>query len=128
TVSAGKGNHPRVYAIALLSVGDKAATFPLAFEPRKSFKPPAARLLPALPLPKVRASAAAPIDNPPQPQPPNPQSPSLNLPAPPAIPALPIATAAAVTPPAPPPPPRPPPVSPTATPLNLFTPPVVLSV
>src|SRR5262249_46695257 len=38
-VKAGKGNHPRVYAIGLLSVGDQSASYPLAFEPKAAFKP-----------------------------------------------------------------------------------------
>src|SRR5205085_1633406 len=39
-VTTGKGAHPRVYAIAILSVGDKAATWPIVFEPRRSYRPP----------------------------------------------------------------------------------------
>ncbi|MGH2957621.1 MAG: hypothetical protein ACRDL6_11580, partial [Solirubrobacterales bacterium] len=36
TVSAGRGNYPRTFAVAQLSAGEQAATYPLTFEPRAS--------------------------------------------------------------------------------------------
>src|SRR5258706_14961990 len=36
-VTTGKGQHGRVYAIGLLSVGNQAATYPLVFDPRRSY-------------------------------------------------------------------------------------------
>ena len=50
-ITTGKGAHPRVYAIGVLSVGAKAATWPIVFEPRRSFRAPA--------LPAAQAGAAA---------------------------------------------------------------------
>src|SRR5205085_238409 len=40
-IETGKGQHGRVYAVAVLSVGPKAASWPLVFEPRRSYTPPA---------------------------------------------------------------------------------------
>jgi hypothetical protein len=59
-VRAGKGRGERTYAVGVLSVGDKAAAWPIAFEPRRSFTPPRQKVtLP--PLPRVaRAPAAQP--------------------------------------------------------------------
>src|SRR6202022_4409617 len=42
-VTSGSGNHQRSYAIAVLSVGDQAASWPLVFEPARSFTPPRRR-------------------------------------------------------------------------------------
>jgi hypothetical protein len=126
----GRGRSERTYTIAILSVGDKAATWPIAFEPRRSFVAQRAKVtLPALPR-AARAPAAQPpvrlTDTPPPPAPPPatpPGSPltsqSLQLPEPPALPSLPSVNAAG--PPAPPslnapPPPPPPPPPPTVPP------------
>jgi hypothetical protein len=121
-VRAGRGDRERTYTIAILSVGDKAATWPIVFEPRRSFTPPRARVtLP--PLPRVaRAPAAQPpirVSDAPPPPPPPPATPSspftattLQPPQPPALPSLPAAqappTPQAPSPPAVPPPPAPP--------------------
>jgi hypothetical protein len=130
-VHAGKGAHPRVYAIAILSVGNKAATWPIAFEPKKNFVPtaPKSLIVPATVLPGLRISpelaTALPTSTPPPPPPPPPVSGTLPPPpppppppAPPAPPPPPAATAA--PPPAPPAPNAPPPPSiPQQEPLSL---------
>jgi hypothetical protein len=130
-VKAGKGAHPRVYAIAILSVGDKAATWPIAFEPKKNFVPtvPKSLIVPATTLPGLRISpelaTALPTSTPPPPPPPPPVSGTLPPPpppppppAPPAPPPPPASTASA--PPAPAPPNAPPPPSiPQQEPLSL---------
>jgi hypothetical protein len=114
-VKVGSGNHPRAYAVAVLSVGSKAASYPLVLEPRRSFRlaaPPApARILAPGGLPPVQvlaAGAAAVPGNAPPPPPPPP--PGTASPATPAVPGLPPpASPAAAPPPAPPAPPPPPP-------------------
>ena len=134
---AGKGRGERTYAIALLSVGEKAATWPIAFEPRRSFVAQRAKLtLPAIPRAARAPVAQQPIrlsDVPPPPPPPAaapPGSPlttqSLQAPAPPELPSLPTINAAAPppapslnAPPPPPPPPAPPPAPPQQQPLPL---------
>jgi hypothetical protein len=130
-VKAGRGAHPRVYALALLSVGDKAATWPLVFEPKKNYVPklPKSLIVPAATLPALRISpelaTALPSTTPPPPPPPPPVSGTLPPPpppppppAPPAPPPPPAATAA--PPPAPAPPNAPPPPSiPQQEPLGL---------
>jgi hypothetical protein len=123
-VKAGRGNHERVFAVAILSVGPKAASWPMVFEPRRSFRPPpppAAALLRALPLPPIQvaaATAASPASPAPPPPPPPPGVGSPSLPALPGLPSVPSPGAAPPTPPAPPAPPVPP-ASPTAQPLQL---------
>jgi hypothetical protein len=137
TVKAGPGRGERTYAIGILSVGDKAATWPIAFEPRRSFSPPRAKLsLPAIPRaarapaaqPPIRVSDAA---APPPAQPPaTPASPfsaqTLQPPQPPQLPNLPGANAPPApappqlqAPPPPPGPPAPPSVPPQQQPLPL---------
>jgi hypothetical protein len=130
-VHAGKGAHPRVYALAILSVGDKAATWPIAFEPKKNYVPtaPKSLIVPATILPGLRISpelaTALPTSTPPPPPPPPPVSGTLPPPpppppppAPPAPPPPPAATAA--PPPTPAPPNAPPPPSiPQQEPLSL---------
>ncbi|MDX6633148.1 MAG: hypothetical protein QOG26_1153, partial [Solirubrobacterales bacterium] len=80
-ITAGAGNQPRTFAIAILSVGQKVATYPVSFEPRPSFTPD-----------------APPIINPPPPPPPPPAAatppgaaPPPNIPTPPVPPLPPIA-------------------------------------
>jgi hypothetical protein len=141
-VRTGRGTRERTYAVAILSVDEKAATYPMVFEPRRSFAPQRAKtLLPPLPRP-ARAPAAQPplriadAAPPPPAQPPaTPGTPlttqTLQPPQPPEFPALPAAgtppppPAPALNPPPPPPPPPPaPPVlpaSPPAQPLALNT-------
>jgi hypothetical protein len=135
-VRAGKGRGTRTYTIAILSVGDKAATSPIAFEPRRSSSPPRARtILPPLPRPARAPAAQAPIrlsepPTPPPAQPPaSPASPfsaqTLQPPQPPQIPSLPAANAppAPAPPqlqvPPPPVPPAPPSVPPQQQPIPL---------
>jgi hypothetical protein len=113
-VNAGDGSQPRVYAIVELSIGEHAATYPLAFEPRPSFHQPPAP--PAVQLPPDQAPPPAPA--PPAPPPPF-QPPTLATPPP-------LTPLPAQTPPVPPVPPAPPTGGPTQ--LDLFTSPPVLSV
>ena len=107
-VRAGGGEQERTFGIAVLSVGEQTATWPIAFEPRPSFSPPR---VPPPPPPQ------------PPPPPPVPANPpvgtvgNLNLPTPPALPSLPLG--AELVPPAPPIPP-PPPGAANVAPLNLF--------
>ncbi|MEA2386240.1 MAG: hypothetical protein QOJ22_414 [Thermoleophilaceae bacterium] len=136
-VRAGRGPGERTYAIAILSVGDKAATWPIAFEPRRSFTAERVKLtLPALPR-AARAPAAQqpirpgeappPLAPPPAAAPGSPlSSQSLQPPPPPELPSLPTINAAGPppapslsAPPPPPPPPAPPPVPPQQQPLPL---------
>ena len=107
-VRAGSGEQERTFAMAMLSVGGKAATWPLVFEPRPSFSQP--RVPPPPPPPPPPAP-------PPPANPPSTGISNLNLPAPPALPTLPLS--AEMQPPAPPIPP-PPPGAASAAPLNLF--------
>ncbi|MDX6653091.1 MAG: hypothetical protein QOJ38_1872 [Solirubrobacterales bacterium] len=108
SIQAGAGNQKRTFVLAILSVGQKVATYPISFEPRPSFTPE------ALPPPPPPGSPPAP---PPPPAPPGNQLPQINLPSPPAIPNLPIG--AGLVPPTAPVPPPPPGAS-NAAPLNLF--------
>jgi hypothetical protein len=134
---AGKGRGERTYTIALLSVGDKAATWPIVFEPRRSFVAQRAKVtLPAIPRAARAPQAQPPLrlaDTPPPPAPPPATPPgtplttqSLQAPAPPELPSLPTINAAAPppapslnAPPPPPPPPAPPPTPPQQQPLPL---------
>jgi hypothetical protein len=127
-VQTGAGSHPRVYAIAILSVGDKAATWPIVFEPRRSFtqrtsiRPQIPPALPPVQSPPVHVAAAAPTPPPPPggapPTPPEVGTPSLpqlpSLAAPPPVAAVPGPSA-----PPPPAPPPPPPSQPQPLPLAL---------
>jgi hypothetical protein len=124
-VRAGRGGSGRTYAVAILSVGELAATYPMVFEPRRSFA--AARPKVQLPLPVRPARvlpAAQPVraPEPPPPPPPPPGTPpsplnaqTLQPPTPPQFPTL-AAAQPQVTPQAPsfnaPPPPPPPPPAP----------------
>jgi hypothetical protein len=114
-VTAGSGNHERIFAVAVLSVGEKAASWPMVFEPRRSFRAEPApaqlivraqRLVPAVNV-LAAGAAAAPASPPPPPPPPPPGSVTPNTPAVPGLP--PPASPAAAPPPAPPAPPPPPP-------------------
>ncbi|MDX6652292.1 MAG: hypothetical protein QOJ38_1073, partial [Solirubrobacterales bacterium] len=107
-IEAGDGNVKRTFAIAILSVNQKVATYPISFEPRPSFTPEAP---PPPPPPN------GPPPPPPPPPPPNGQLPQINLPTPPVPPSVPLD--AGLVPP-PPPAVPPPPGSSTVTPLNLF--------
>ena len=107
-VRAGSGEQERTFGMAILSVGEKVATYPVTFEPRPSFAPP--RIPP--PPPPPPAAPPAPPANPPVGTVGN-----LSLPTPPALPNLPLS--AELVPPAPPIPP-PPPGAASVAPLNLF--------
>jgi len=48
---SGRGNHPPVYALAILSVGDKATSWPIVLAPRRSFSPPAPQRGPRVVIP-----------------------------------------------------------------------------
>src|SRR5205085_12320549 len=97
-LTPGRSNHPRVYAIAVLSVGDKAATWPLVFEPKNSYVPPRPSLIvaPAVPQVRVLGLSAQALQAPPTPPPPGtppPVNTNLSLPSPPALPTFPNAAA-----------------------------------
>jgi hypothetical protein len=124
-VQTGSGSHARAYAIAILSVGEQAASYPIAFEPARSFVQPRS-VLPQLPLesppvpaPTAHLAAAAPTP----PQPPSsapPAPPEVGTPSLPQLPSLsPPPPVAAVSPPAPTPPPAPPPPPSQPAPLPL---------
>ncbi|HEX2016560.1 MAG TPA: hypothetical protein VGN69_07680, partial [Solirubrobacteraceae bacterium] len=118
-ITTGRGNHPRVYAIGLLSVGDKAASWPLVFEPRRSFTPitPAITALPALPAPpQVHVAAIGATSPPPPPSAPPPAPPVVGTPTLPQLPGLPGLPPLNTPPPAAPPPPAgaPPPAPPAS--------------
>ena len=135
-VRVKRGRQARTYALAILSVGDKAASYPLVFEPSRSFRPrpaPVATVRPPAPQPKtvqqpppVRILPTTPTSTPPNPPPPPPiTSPTignLNLPSPPSLPAIPGAPSASPTVQPPPPAPPPPPAASEALPLSLQAP------
>jgi hypothetical protein len=131
-ITSGSGDHPAAYAIAMLSVGSKAAIWPVVFKPKSSFKkktikqtvtrvPRAAQQVshPAAPPPIVLGAKPASLPPSPAPPPvPTPGALNVALPVPSPPPSIaPVATPP-VTPPAPPAPP-PPPASPPATALQL---------
>jgi hypothetical protein len=129
-VTAGSGNHERIFAVAVLSVGEKAASWPMVFEPRRSFRPEPApaqlivraqRLVPAVNV-LAAGAAAAPASPPPPPPPAPPGNVTPNTPAVPGLP--PPASPASAPPPAPPapPPPPPPPGFSQGLPLSLSAP------
>ena len=107
-VRAGSGEQERTFGIAVLSVGEQSATWPISFEPRPSFSPPR---VPPPPPPSPPAPPAPPAN------PPVGTVGNFNLPTPPALPSLPLG--AELVPPAPPIPP-PPPGAANVAPLNLF--------
>jgi hypothetical protein len=118
-----------VYAVGILSVGDKAATWPLVFEPRKNFRqPPAPIVLPAATLPPFRVAAETATSLPPPPPPPPPGAVGPSAPPPPPPPPLPSAGPPAPPPPPPPPPAPPPPNFGQGLPLSLSPQPTPISV
>jgi hypothetical protein len=107
-VLSGRGNHPRVYALAILSVGSQAASWPLVFESRRSYAPsPPARILTSTPpvLPQVHVGAIAATSPPPPPSAPPPAPPVVGTPTLPQLPGLPGLPPLNTPPPAAPPPP-----------------------
>jgi hypothetical protein len=113
-VDAGDGNRPRAFAIALLSVADKAAVYPLVFEPRPSFSPEPPSAINSPPPPPPLPPGATPPGAVPPP----------NIPTPPVPPAPPLGAGLQAT--APPAVPLPP--NNTTPTLNLFTSPTSISV
>jgi hypothetical protein len=124
----GNGNHPPVYALAILSVGHQVATWPVVLAPKRSFIPVAPPLQRLAVLPRPRVVNSAPASIPPNPANPVPTPPQLDLtfPSPPSLVAPPL-SAPQAQPPAPPAPP-PPPASPAATALQIAPAPVGLNV
>jgi hypothetical protein len=125
----GHGNHPPVYALAILSVGDKATAWPLVLAPRSSFKLQAPPRGLNLVIPPLAIALHAPVAA----LPPGPPAPTPTpTPAPPPFPTLPSMPGLNLqnpqTTPPPPPAPPPPPVSPAASALQLNTAPVGLNV
>lgn len=119
-------------ALVILSMGPRAASYPVTFLPRRSAPPrepePPVRQARSFPRPVVASNPAARLPQPPaQTPPPTPQVGTPQLPSPPALPNLPTPNAEGITPPTPPVP-LPPPVSPAATPLTLAVAPVGLNV
>jgi hypothetical protein len=126
---SGSGNHPPVYALGILSVGDQVATWPVVLAPRRSFMPPAPpppRRLVLPPPPRVRSETPQHIPPVPPAQIPNPPQLNLTFPQSPPFPNLSL-NAPQSRPPAPPAPP-PPPASPAATALQISPAPVGLNV
>ena len=126
TVHTGTGNHHRTYAIGILSVGGMAASWPIAFEPRRNYTPPPRVIVPAPPVvPPIHVAAVAAAAPPPAPPALNP--PQIGNPSFPALPGLPsLPSMATAPPPAPVPPSTPPPPPPPAfggqAPLSLTAP------
>jgi hypothetical protein len=124
-IQTGSGSHGRVYALAVLSVGGQAASFPVVFEPARSYVPsrpllprPAVSAPPA-PAPPVHIAAAGPVP-PPLPSSAPPTPPEAVNPSLPQLPGLlPPPPVAVLAPPTPPLPPTPPPPSAQPTPLPL---------
>ena len=113
-ITTGAGHHPRAYAVALLSVGHQAASWPLLFEPRRNYVPPPAVVIPAPPpLPPIHVAAVAAAAAPSPPPPPPPAGGTPSLPQLPSLPSLPPLNA-----PAPAAPPPPTPVHPPAPPVS----------
>jgi hypothetical protein len=125
----GRGNHPPIYALAILSVGDQVATWPVVLAPRRSFKAPAPappRRVVLPPPPAVRGTTPATIPQPPATTIPKPPTLNLNFPPTPSLPNL---SAGAPQTQAPPPPaPPPPPVAPAASAQQISPSPVGLNV
>lgn len=123
------GNHPREYGIAILSVGGLAATYPVVFEPSKSFvgraldlptQPVPPPVQPSTPPPAGVAPSLPPPAGGSAPPPPPPEIGNLSFPAPPPLQAPPpLAAVPGPTPPPPPAPPPPPPSQPQPLPLAL---------
>ena len=107
-VNTGKGNHARVYALGILSVGNMAASWPLVFEPRRNYVPPPSVVIPAAPaVPPIHVGAVAAVA--PRPTPPALNPPQIGNPGFPALPGLPtLPSVASAPPPAPAPPTAPP--------------------
>jgi hypothetical protein len=132
-VRSGRSSHGRVYGLAVISVGSKAASWPLVFEPKRSYvAPPQQRLTtPVVSTIRVLSSTAASFSVPSAPgatPPPPPITSNLSLPTPPTLPSFPASTPTAVPPPPPPAPPPPPPSGHQGLPLSLNVTPVGVSV
>jgi hypothetical protein len=124
-VRAGDGRYPDTYAIAMLSVKDQVATYPLVFKRSPSFVVKSA----------ARGVSVPPLSNPRTPPPPGQQPPpevplipKIEVPAVPAPPPLPSLTAAAPPELQPPTPPAPPPPTQQPAPLDLSVAPPGVSI
>jgi hypothetical protein len=124
-IRAGDGRYPETFALAMLSVGEKAATYPLAFERAPSFV-----------VRSVARTVGAPkTSNPQTPKPPGqpqipepPQIPRIDVPQIPVPPAIPLAQATAPPEPQPPAPPAPPPPTQQPAALDLSVAPPGISI
>jgi hypothetical protein len=124
-IRAGDGRYPETFAIAMLSVDEEVATYPLVFERSPAFVTSPSIRSGALP----KLSGARPGAPPPPPPPPGlPQIPQVEIPQippPPGIPQLSAATPPELQPPAPP---APPPPSQQPAPLDLSVAPPGVSI
>ena len=131
-VNGGDGRYPRTFALGVLSVGARAASWPLVFERAPSFivtplgaPQPLISAVPGTPATPNPTNPSTPVEPPPPPPPPAPPSipqpkiPQLNLPPPPVLPTLPLLGVAEPPLPTPPPPPAPPPPAQHAAALTL---------
>lgn len=127
-IQTGSGLHPRVYALAILSVGDQAASYPLAFEPSRGFvsrRPVLAMLASEVPpvQPQLAQVPNLTAQPPPTNQAPPPTPPEVLTPTVPPLPTLspppPIGALPSPNAPPPPAPPPPPPAQPQPLPLAL---------
>jgi hypothetical protein len=124
-IRSGDGRYPETFALGMLSVGQKAATWPLVFERSPSFVTRSALRAPGAPQLNNVPTPGAPGQQPP---PEVPQIPKIEVPAippPPAIPSLSATTPPELTPPTPP---APPPPSQQPAPLDLSVAPPGVSI
>jgi hypothetical protein len=131
-VTAQRSAHSRAYAIAVLSVDDRTATYPMVFEPSRSFVPRTVRIVTPPALAPIRTlgftaqSLTAPTTSPPPAAPP--VNTTVVVPTPPTLPSFsPPSTTQAPSPPPPPAPPAPP-ASQHPTAMNLSISPVGVAV
>jgi hypothetical protein len=124
-VRSGDGRYPETFALGMLSVGSKAATWPLVFERSPSFVTRSALRAPGAPQLNNVPTPGAPGQLPP---PEVPQIPKIEVPAIPPPPAIPSLSATAPPEPTPPTPPAPPPPSQQPAPLDLSVAPPGVSI
>jgi hypothetical protein len=123
-ITSRRGSHGRTFALAVLSVGTRATSWPVVFEPGRAFKarPRLELTQPRIPQIRVRAFNATDF-NPSAPPPQNPLPPPVNasvrVPAPPVLPSFPPAAASPMPPPPPPQVPPPPPSHKPAAPIDV---------
>jgi hypothetical protein len=124
-VRSGDGRYPETFALAMLSVGQKAATWPLVFERSPSFVTRSALRAPGAPQLNNVPTPGTPGQQPP---PEVPQIPKIEVPAIPPPPAIPSLSATAPPELTPPTPPAPPPPSQQPAPLDLSVAPPGVSI